>query len=132
MSTWNRSKMLSGPTIGAIYLRHGGRCAYCGRAVPLRGSEFDHIRPRSAEWAGRSDRDSPRNLALSCAGCNQRKAQGLVPKADIAAAKRAARKPLDLRAGRNLVEAEYPWRRDARERRNELVRLKRAAASLTL
>lgn len=52
----------------ALYERDKGRCYICDKAVPLKGTPFDHIVPLARGGQHTSD-----NLRLCCRSCNSRK-----------------------------------------------------------
>jgi 5-methylcytosine-specific restriction endonuclease McrA len=49
-------------------LRDGHQCQYCGRQLPVRDLNVDHVLPRS-----RGGGDTWENLVVSCRHCNLRK-----------------------------------------------------------
>ena len=56
------------PTKRAVYERDAGRCAYCGKWVPITHATVDHILPLSQGGASTWE-----NLVNCCISCNQRK-----------------------------------------------------------
>ena len=56
------------PTKRAIYNRDEGRCAYCGKVIPISDATVDHVVPLSQ--GGHSIWE---NLVNCCIRCNQRK-----------------------------------------------------------
>ena len=52
-----------------VWLKYGGRCAYCGTPVPLNEMEVDHIYPLSM-----GGEDDYKNYAPACHACNNFKA----------------------------------------------------------
>lgn len=56
----------------ALYVRQGGRCAYCGQEVLLAQFNVDHIIPLS-----KGGKNKPHNKIGSCVSCNQKKADQL-------------------------------------------------------
>ena len=56
----------------AIYLRDGGRCFYCLRALPRRLQTLDHVVPRAVHG-----RNGYRNLVSCCVECNSEKGERL-------------------------------------------------------
>ena len=54
-----------------VYERDGGRCHICGKKVPKKGWHLDHIVALT-----NGGEHSYRNVAVSCAKCNQRKHTG--------------------------------------------------------
>ena len=54
----------------AIYLRDGGRCFYCLRALPRRLQTLDHVVPRAIHG-----RNGYRNLVACCVECNSEKGE---------------------------------------------------------
>ncbi|MEN9362457.1 MAG: hypothetical protein RL095_3992 [Verrucomicrobiota bacterium] len=52
-----------------LFLRDGGTCQYCGRRLPAKELNIDHVMPRS-----RGGRNTWENLVLSCLLCNTYKA----------------------------------------------------------
>ena len=56
------------PTKHGLYDRDGGRCAYCGKAIPISAATVDHVQPICQ--GGESTWD---NLVTCCISCNQRK-----------------------------------------------------------
>ena len=56
------------PTKQGIYDRDRGRCAYCGKSIPLTAATIDHVQPLSQ--AGESVWE---NMVTCCVSCNQRK-----------------------------------------------------------
>jgi len=83
----------------AVYVRDGGRCAFCGRELSYGRATLDHVVPKSRVfWDGVAsgeislqDRGGPSrhdgfaldNLVLACWGCNQRKADRTPEEADM-------------------------------------------------
>jgi len=61
-----------------VYLRDGGRCQYCQRAVASNDFTYDHIVPRSRGGATRWD-----NIVVSCLPCNQYKGSRTPPEAGM-------------------------------------------------
>ena len=51
-----------------VMLRDGHQCQYCGRQLPTRELNIDHVIPRS-----RGGEDSWQNLVTACRSCNRRK-----------------------------------------------------------
>ena len=49
----------------SVHGKFGGRCAYCGQEITLKGMQIDHIQPRFKFGA-----DSLDNLNPACASCN--------------------------------------------------------------
>lgn len=52
------------------WVRQGGRCLWCDRAVPESHATADHVRDHSK--GGASDED---NIVMSCWDCNQARAR---------------------------------------------------------
>lgn len=102
--TWNRTRKLSTALIGALVLRDGMTCAYCG--CELWGTDFqiDHVKPLhlgglNKHW----------NMVISCDTCNQRKGNGPVPLDAREEVRRRVRRPIDLEAGQRMGDRLYPW-----------------------
>lgn len=52
----------------AVFVRAGGRCAYCGNPMTLADFHVDHVWPVALGGS-----DDPENLACACGPCNQSK-----------------------------------------------------------
>jgi hypothetical protein len=125
---WNRTRELWPTTIGALFLRDRGSCAYCGAGFEGYLFEIDHVRPKPA----RMHRNDPRNLVCACGDCNQKKGQGPVPEAARAEVRRRTRRVLNYEAGRRVAEAMYPkWFRKRCDNRNAKRRRKYTEAELS-
>lgn len=48
-----------------IHAKFGGRCAYCGQPIEIKGMQVDHVLPR---FKGGGNEDE--NLMPACASCN--------------------------------------------------------------
>ena len=57
------------PTHRNIWVREGGRCAYCGCQISLRQVTKEHVHPRS-----KGGKDTLLNVVAACEACNARKA----------------------------------------------------------
>jgi len=97
--------------IGALLLRDGYACAYCGARLEGTDFEVDHVKALSVGGATR-----PANLVCACDGCNRRKGNGPVPVKARAEVRRRTARVVDLRAGRAVGDALYPWAPVRRER----------------
>jgi len=53
---------------GNLYLRDGGKCAYCSTPIPISKSTYDHVIPKSK--GGKTDWT---NIVLACHICNRKK-----------------------------------------------------------
>ena len=62
----------------ALFLRDNGKCQYCNTGLTLKTSTIDHIIPKS-----RGGRHEWKNVALSCARCNQKKGAKLLREAGL-------------------------------------------------
>lgn len=50
----------------AVWAKFGGRCAYCGREIPLNEMQVDHLVP----YSGEAGRDDITNFMPACRDCN--------------------------------------------------------------
>ncbi len=57
------------PTKAGIYRRDCGRCAYCGRPIPVSEATMDHVVPQSLDGPSTWE-----NLVNACRRCNEKKA----------------------------------------------------------
>ncbi len=57
------------PTKRGVYQRDHGRCAYCGRLLPLAEASMDHVIPQYLDGPTRWE-----NLVNACRRCNEKKA----------------------------------------------------------
>jgi 5-methylcytosine-specific restriction endonuclease McrA len=57
------------PSHRNIWVREGGKCAYCGCSISLRQTTKDHVHPRS-----KGGKDVLLNVVAACESCNARKA----------------------------------------------------------
>lgn len=115
-STWNSTRKLALSTRCGVYLRGGGRCAWCEVPVTKDHLHIDHVQPRAAGGASKPD-----NLVPACSECNWRRehgeltgrqrALGLKPSTVLQRVRRQIARPVDRAAGRALAECWYPWHR---------------------
>jgi 5-methylcytosine-specific restriction endonuclease McrA len=55
----------------SIYAKYGGRCAYCGREIPIERMQVDHLWPRHlAQFRPNEDNNAFANLMPACQPCN--------------------------------------------------------------
>jgi 5-methylcytosine-specific restriction endonuclease McrA len=123
--TWSAARALSPSRWCAIWYRDGGTCAHCGQWLPrrytrgpwiARAPSIDHARPRSEFFGDARAANDPKNLVLSCVGCNAARREGRRSFADYLAAKGSdiersrrevrnrTRRKVSLRVGRVLAE----------------------------
>ena len=57
----------------AVYAKHDGHCAYCGRAIEIKDMQDDHFKPQRAWNAEDAGTDDISNLMPSCRMCNHYK-----------------------------------------------------------
>jgi hypothetical protein len=54
-----------------IHAKYNGRCAYCGREIPLTGFHVDHLTPVYRGMMGWQERDKEAVKMPSCGRCNR-------------------------------------------------------------
>lgn len=64
-----RRQSFTMPSHRNIWVREGGKCAYCGCSISLRQTTKDHVHPRS-----KGGKDVLLNVVAACEACNARKA----------------------------------------------------------
>lgn len=102
-TSWRSARALGVVARCAILNRDGCACVYCKAPLEVRGAHLDHLKPRHA--GGNS---SPDNLVTSCGPCNLGRQHGRILL--TARVLVAARRPLDMRRGRELARLHYPGR----------------------
>lgn len=83
-----------------VWLRDGGRCQYCARAVTTDAFTYDHVVPRS-----RGGGTSWQNIVVSCLPCNQHKAARTPDEAGM----RLAKTPVRPRSLPDRRPAQLAW-----------------------
>lgn len=113
----------------AVYLRGGGRCAWCSTPLTRAALTIDHVIPRAEGGT-----NHPSNLVPACDECNRERGGGEVNFADhletrgqrLDRAWRRVRRQLarliDREAGRRLAARWYPWSVAREERDRQLAR----------
>ena len=87
-----------------IILRDGGKCQYCGRALPAGSLTMDHVVPRS-----RGGGSTWENLVASCFGCNNVKGDRTPQEAGMTLAKTP--RQLGIHAKHRLSATDPAWDR---------------------
>lgn len=64
-----RRQAFTMPAHRNIWVREGGKCAYCGKVITLRQVTKDHVHPRS-----KGGPDTLLNVVAACETCNAKKA----------------------------------------------------------
>ena len=54
-----------------IHAKYGGRCAYCGKEIPLNGFHVDHLTPIYRGLVGWEERDESSVKMPACGRCNR-------------------------------------------------------------
>lgn len=138
--TWSAARAISPARWCAVWYRDGGTCAHCGEWLPrrhaggpwiARAPSIDHARPRSEFFGDASEANCPRNLILSCVGCNAARREGRRSFADYLAArgssversrrevKNRTRRRVSIRIGALLAELWFFPSRVANQRRSK-------------
>jgi 5-methylcytosine-specific restriction endonuclease McrA len=60
-----RRQSFTCPSHKNIWVREGGKCAYCGKVISLRQTTKDHVHPRS-----KGGKDVLTNVVAACSACN--------------------------------------------------------------
>ena len=63
-----KRRRLSAKERNDFYKMYGGRCAYCGTQITLRGMQIDHLKPLAI-----CGEDTKENMLPACRSCNKYK-----------------------------------------------------------
>lgn len=104
-SSWRSTRAISPSTRCAILHRDGFACVYCGKPLPIKGAQLDHLLPRKD-----GGKAIATNLVTCCGPCNIDRAHDRMHPRKVLDALGKAWRPIDRTKGRELAREHYPSR----------------------